>query len=87
MKNFIGSKNIRTNIFRLEECNSIISRYFWIGFVDFMLNGKSLLEYTNSFLPNGDENNPKIILNSFSINSKKVKMKKYIYIYCIVCGK
>ena len=76
MKNFIGNKNIRTNIFRLEEYNSTRSRYLCIGFVDFMLNGKILLEYANLFLPNEDENNPKVILNLFPINFKKVKNEK-----------
>ena len=27
-------------------------RYFYIGFIDFMLKGKSLFEYSNSFSPN-----------------------------------
>ena len=35
--------------------------YFCIGFVDFMLKGKSLLEYTNLFLPNEYKKNDKII--------------------------
>ena len=35
--------------------------YFCIGFVDFMLKGKSLLEYTNLFLPNEYTKNDKII--------------------------
>ena len=26
--------------------------YFWIGFIDFILKGKSLLDYTNLFSPN-----------------------------------
>ena len=41
--------------------------YFCIGFVDFMLKGKSLLEYTNLFSPNEYKKNDKII---FSIESK-----------------
>ena len=36
--------------------------YFCIGFVDFMLKGKSLLDYTNLFSPNEYKNNDKIIL-------------------------
>ena len=36
--------------------------YFCIGFVDFMLKRKSLLEYTNLFSPNDYEINDKIIL-------------------------
>ena len=33
--------------------------YFCIEFVDFMLKGKSLLDYTNLFSPNGYETNDK----------------------------
>ena len=40
-------------------------RHFCIGFVDFMLKGKSLLEYTNLFSPDDDEKNEKIILKYF----------------------
>ena len=40
--------------------------YFGIGFVDFMLKGKSLLEYTNLFSPNDYEKNDKIILKFFN---------------------
>ena len=36
-----------------------------IGFIDFMLKGKSLLDYTNLFSPGEYENNHKIILKCF----------------------
>ena len=36
-----------------------------IGFVDFMLKGKSLLEYTNLFSPYDYEKNDKIISKYF----------------------
>ena len=36
--------------------------YFWIGFIDFTLKGKSLLDYTNLFSPKDYEKNDKIIL-------------------------
>ena len=39
--------------------------YFCIGFIDFMLKSKSLLDYTNLFSPNNYENNNKIILKYF----------------------
>ena len=39
--------------------------YFCTGFIDFMLKGKSLLEYTNLFSPNNYEKNDKIILKCF----------------------
>ena len=56
---FIRNKNIITNIYRTQTYDSIICRYFCIGFIDFMLRGKSLLEYTN---PNEYKKNDKIIL-------------------------
>ena len=40
-------------------------RYFCIGFIDFMVTGKSLLEYTNSFSRYDYEKNDKIILKFF----------------------
>ena len=39
--------------------------YFSIGFIDFMLKGKSFLGYTNLFSPNNYEKNDKIILKYF----------------------
>ena len=39
--------------------------YFCIGFIDFILKGKSLLEYTNLFSPSEYKNNDEIILKCF----------------------
>ena len=39
--------------------------YFYIGFIDFMLKSKSLLDYTNLFSPNIYEKNDKIMLKYF----------------------
>ena len=36
--------------------------HFCIEFIDFMLKGKSLLDYTNLFYPNEYEMNERIIL-------------------------
>ena len=46
--------------------------YFCIRFIDFMLRGKSLLNYTSLFSPNKLEQNDKIKLKYF----QKTKMKK-----------
>ena len=43
---FIGRKNIIANIFRIQAYNSIMCGYFCIGFVNFMLAGKTLTELT-----------------------------------------
>ena len=52
IRTFIGNKNIKTNIFRIQAYDSIMCRYFCIGFIDFMLVGKTLTEFTNLFSPN-----------------------------------
>ena len=39
--------------------------YFCIGFIDFMLKGKSSLDYTNLFSPNDYKQDDKIILKYF----------------------
>ena len=50
-KKLVGNKN-KTNIYRIQAYDSVMCGYFWIGFIDFMLKGKSLLEYRNLFSPN-----------------------------------
>ena len=59
------NKNIIKNIYRIQAYDLIICRYFCIGFVDFMLKGKSFLDYTNLFSPNEYEKNDKITLKYF----------------------
>ena len=52
IKTFIGNKNIKTNIFRIQAYDSIMCGYFCIAFVDFMLTGKTLPDFTNLFSSN-----------------------------------
>ena len=68
IKKLIVNKNIKTNIFRIQAYDSIMCGYFCIGFIDFMLKGKTLTEYTNLFSPNNFEKNDDIILNYFMSN-------------------
>ena len=51
IKTFIGNKYIKTNIFRIQAYDSIMCRYFCIGFIDFVLAGKTLTDFTNLFSP------------------------------------
>ena len=67
-KNFRGNKKITINIFRTRTYDSIMCGYFCIGYIDFMLRSKNLLEYTSLFSPGEYEKNDKIILKYFSIN-------------------
>ena len=62
IKQFIENKNIIANIYKIQIYVSIICEYFCIGFIDFMLKGKSLLNYTNLVSPNDYEKNDKIKL-------------------------
>ena len=50
IKKFIENKNIVTNIYRIQAYESIMCGYFCIGFIDFMLKNKSLLECIIFFL-------------------------------------
>ena len=55
IKEFIGNKNIKANICRVQA-------NFCIGFMDFMLAGKKLTDYTSLFSPHDFERNDHIIL-------------------------
>ena len=63
IKKLIKNKNIKTNIFRIQDYDSIMCGYFCIGFINYMLKGKNLTEYTNLFSPNNFKKNDNIILN------------------------
>ena len=62
------SLSIAANIFRIQAYDSIMCGYFCIGFIDFMLAGKTLTEFTNLFSPNNFKKNDDIILNYFTNN-------------------
>ena len=64
-KEFIGNKNIKANIFRVQLNDSVMCGYFCIGFIDFMLAGKELTDYTNLFSPHDFKKNDNIILSYF----------------------
>ena len=68
IKTFINNKNVKTDIFRIQAYDSITCGYFCIGFIDFMLVGKTLTEYKNIFSPNNFKINDDIILNFFIDN-------------------
>ena len=58
-------KNTITNICWIQAYSSILYGYFCIGFIDFMLKGKSFLDYANLFSPNDCESNDRIIPKHF----------------------
>ena len=62
MYSTIGHKNIKANIFRIQEDNSVMCGYFCISFLDYMLAGKSLIDYTSLLSPYDFKKNDNIIL-------------------------
>ena len=49
IKEFIGNNNIKANIFRVQANNSIMYGYVCFGFIDFMLAGIKLTDFTSLF--------------------------------------
>ena len=62
---FIGNKEIKANIFRIQAYNSIMCEYFCIEFINYVLKGKKLLDYTNLFSPNDFKKNDEIVKRIF----------------------
>ena len=65
IKKSIYNKIVVTNIFRIQAYDSEMCRYFCIRFIDFMVKGNTLTDFTNLFLPNNFKKNDDIILNYF----------------------
>ena len=65
IKAFIKNKKIKTNIFREQAYDSVMSGYICIGFIDFMFKGKHLTEYPNIFSPNNFKKNDDMIFKVF----------------------
>ena len=62
IKKFINNKNIIVNIFRIPAYNSVLCGYFCIGFIDFILNGNNLTNFTNLFSPNNFKKKKKMMI-------------------------
>ena len=65
IKIFIDESIIVANIFRIQAYDVVMCRYFFIGFIDFMLAGETLTDFTNIFWPNNFKKNGDIILKYF----------------------
>ena len=62
---FVWNKNIKPNIFRVKTNDSVMCGYFCVGFIDFMLAGKKLIDYTSLFSPHDFKKIDDIILFYF----------------------
>ena len=59
------NNDVKSNIFRIQTYDSITSGYFCIEFINCMLKGKTLLDYTNLFSPNDFKKNDRVIKRIF----------------------
>ena len=83
-KKFIRNRNIKANIYRVQASNPVMCGYFCIGFIDFMLADKTLIDYTYLFSPYDFNKNDSIIFSYFQENeidktnfSNKTKFRLY----------
>ena len=56
---------MQSNTFRIQANNSIMCGYYCIGFIDYMLAGKTLIDYARLFSPYDFEKNGNIIFSYF----------------------
>ena len=68
VKIFIDKSIVVANIFRMQAYDSVMWRYFCIGFIDFILKGKTLTDFTNLFSLNSFDKNDDVILKYFMTN-------------------
>ena len=65
IEKFPKNRNIKANVFRIQESNSMMWGYFSIGFIHFMLVGKKLTDYADLFSPYDFKKNDNIISSYF----------------------
>ena len=61
----IGNKKIKANIFRIQAYDSIMCGYFCIEFINYMFDGKILIDFTSLFSPYDFKKNDEIIKRIF----------------------
>ena len=62
---FIGSSDIKSNVFKIQAYDLIMCGYFCIKFINYMVKGKTLLDYTDLFSPNDFKKNDRVIKKIF----------------------
>ena len=66
LKILLGIKTPKLTFFEYKQTiQSCVATFAFIGFIDFMLAGKKLTDFTNMFSPHDFEKNDSIILNYF----------------------
>ena len=65
-------KRIKCNIFRIQAYDSIMCGYFCIECINYMVIGKTLLDYTNLFSPNNLKRTIKLLKEYLRMNNLNV---------------
>ena len=68
IKKIIEGSSIIANIYRIKAFDSAMCGSFCVGFIDFMLKGKSLSAFTNLFSPNDFSKSDDTILSYFKMD-------------------
>ena len=76
IKEFAGNKNIKANIFWVQANDLVMCGCLCIGFIDFMLAGKKLTDYTSLFSRYDFKKNDDIILDLFQKWMKVILLKQ-----------
>ena len=63
----INDKNININVFRIQALDLIMSRYFYITYIAFMLKDERMIDFINPFSPYNFKANDKKILEYFQL--------------------
>ena len=61
----IKDNSISQNIFRIQDNDSIMFAFYCIVFIEYMIAGKALIDYTGLIFPTGFKKNSKIIYKCF----------------------
>ena len=65
---FINNRSIIANIFQIQSYESMMYGYLCASFINLTLEGCTLTDYTNLFLPDNLKRNDYIVLNYFLTN-------------------
>ena len=61
----IKDKSVAHNTFRMQDNESTMGGFYCIAFIEYILAGKTLLDYIHLFCPDGYEKNEKTIYKYF----------------------
>ena len=74
----IKDKSINHNISRIQSDDFIMYWFYCITFIEYLIAGKSFLDYSNLYFSNGNQNNEEIIYKSFKDKYGKRNRKPWL---------